>query len=128
MEHQASEFYRLACGGGVDRIADEGGAFVLHVDADLVCAPGVQIAAKKRGLSGGICPQDGIIGNGSTACGRSDDGHFLPIPAIASDVGEDGFLLGRGNALGDAEVDFFVRAIGELCREVLVRQVVLGDH
>lgn len=128
MEHQASGFHRLPCGCGVNGIADEWRALVLHVNADLVGAPGVKIATNQRGLGRGTRPKDGVVGNGSTARGRGDDGHFLPISAIAANVSEDGFLLRRGNALAHAEVDFLIRAIGELCREVLVRLVVLGDH
>ena len=127
MEHQAPRFNRLSRRCGVNGIADERRAFVLHVNADLVGAPGVKVASNERSLGGSICPEHGVVGDGSTACGRGDDGHFLAIPAIAPDVSEDGFLHRRGNALGDAEVDFFVRAIGKLRREVLVRLVMLGD-
>ena len=49
MEHQAAGLFGGFTGFAVDRIADERGAFVMEVDADLVGATGVEVAEDQRG-------------------------------------------------------------------------------
>ena len=96
-------------GGGlaVDGIADERGAFVVEVDADLMGAAGVEMAEDERGERGGVGGEDFVIGDSGLAAGRIDDGHFLAIHRVAADVGEDAVLGGLRDALGDGEVEFF---------------------
>ena len=124
VEHEAA-----GLGGGlaVDGIADERGAFVMEVDADLVGAAGVEMAEDERGEGGGVGGEDFVIGDGGLAAGRIDDGHFLAVHGVAADVGEDAVLRGLRDALGDGEVEFFHGPAGELADERLVGDVRLGD-
>ena len=50
MKHHASGGDGLARWLGVDRIANEWASEVKHVDADLVSAPGMQVAENERGV------------------------------------------------------------------------------
>ena len=49
VEHQATGLLGGFTGFAVDGIADEWGAFMMEVDADLVGAPGVEVAEDQRG-------------------------------------------------------------------------------
>ncbi len=112
----------------VDRIAEDGGAEVVHVDADLVGAAGVEVAEDEGGLRGGIGGERFVIGNRGLAAGRVDDRHFLAVDGVAADVGEDGVLCLRRDAMGDGEVELFHgRALGKLGGEGLVGDVGFRD-
>ena len=91
VEHEA--------GGGefvffpVDGIAEDGGADMVEVDADLVGAAGVEVAADEGGFGREIGGEDTVIGDGGFAGGRGDDRHFLAVDRVAADVCEDGVLV-----------------------------------
>ena len=113
----------------VDWIAEDGGAEVVHVDADLVGAAGVEVAEDEGGLRGGIGGERFVIGNRGLAAGRVDDRHFLAVDGVAADVGEDGVLCLRRDAMGDGEVELFHgRALGKLGGEGLVSDVGFRDY
>ncbi len=127
VEHEAAG----VCGGfggfAVDDIAEEGGAFVVEVDADLMGAAGVEVAEDEGGVGGGVGGEDLVVGDGGFAAWGIDDGHFLAVDGVSADVGEDGVGWGFGDSVGDAEVEFFHGASGELCGEGLVGGVGFGD-
>lgn len=127
VEHESTGLDGLAGDRRINRIADEWCAFVLHVHTDLVSASGVQVAQHQGGAGGGIGVEDFVVGDRGAARGRGDDGHFLSIARIASDVGKDRFTCRLGCLLGDAEVDFLIRAVGKLAGEVLVRAIIFRD-
>ena len=113
----------------VDWIAEDGGAEVVHVDADLVGAAGVEVAEDEGGLRGGIGGERFVIGNRGLAAGRVDDRHFLAVDGVAADVGKDGVLCLRRDAMGDGEVELFHgRALGKLGGEGLVSDVGFRDY
>lgn len=91
VEHEA--------GGGefvffpVDGIAEDGGSDVVEVDADLVGAAGVEVAADEGGFCREIGGEDFVIGDRGLASGRGDDRHFLAVDGMAADVGEDGVFV-----------------------------------
>lgn len=91
----------------VNGIAEDGGAYVVHVDADLVGAAGVEVAEDEGGFRGGIGGERFVIGDGGLAGGRGDHGHFLAVHGVAADVGENGVLFLRRDAVGDGEVELF---------------------
>ena len=126
MEHQArgGEFVLFA----VDRIAEDGGADVVHVDANLVGAAGVEMAKDEGGFRGGIGGEGFVIGDRGLSGWRGDDGHFLAVYGVAADVGEDRvFFLGR-DAVGDGEVELFHGgSLGKLGGEGLVGGVGFRD-
>ena len=124
MEHQPTRLHGLSGDRGVNRIADQRCALVLHVHADLVSASGVQVAQHESGAGLRIRKQHFIIRDRGSARGRGDDRHFLSIARIASDVGKDCFARRLGCLLSDAEVDFLIRAVGKLAGEVLVRAII----
>lgn len=112
----------------VDGIAEDGGADVVEVDADLVGAAGVEVAEDQGGLGGWIRGEGFVIGDGGLAPGRVYDGHFLTVHGVASDVGEDGFRGGLWDAVGNGKVELFHgRALCELSDETLVGGVGFCD-
>ena len=113
----------------VDRIAENGCAEVVHVDADLVGAAGVEVAEDEGGLRGRIGGERFVIGDRGLAAGRVDDRHFLAVDGVAADVGKDGVLCLRRDAVGDGEVELFHGgALGELGGEGLVSDVGFRDY
>ena len=124
VQHQSTWLHTLAWRLGVDGVTDQGRVFVFHVDANLMRAASPQMAHHEGSARGGIAEKHAVVGDRGSPGGRGDDGHFLTIARIASDVGEDRFRGGCGNVLRDAEVDLFIRATGKLRHEVLVRVVV----
>ncbi len=112
----------------VDGVAEDGGAEVVEVDADLVGAAGVEVAEDEGGFGGGVCGADFVIGDGCFAAGRIYDGHFLAVDGVAADVGEDGSGGWVGYAIGDGEVEFLHGgAFGELGGEGLVSGIGFCD-
>lgn len=89
----------------VDGISEDGGADVVEVHADLVSPTGVEVTEKEGGLRGGIGGERFVIGDRGFATGRIDDGHFLAVYRVATDVGEDGFLFRLRDAIGNGEVE-----------------------
>lgn len=120
------------CGEGmsfpVDGISEDGGAEVMEVDADLMGAPGVEVAAEEGGAGCLIGGEDFVIGDGGFPGRGGDDGHFLAVHGMAADVGEDGIAGLEGDAIGDGEVDFLHGgAGGELGDEGLVGGIGFCD-
>ncbi len=128
MQHEPAGLGSLALGLRVDRIADEGGALVLHVHTDLVSATGVKVAKHQRRARGGIAIEHLVVGNGGAPGGRGDHCHFLTIARIAANVCEDRLRSGRGDMLRHAEVDFVVSTSGKLVHKVLVGVVVFRHN
>lgn len=113
---------------GVDGIAEDGGADVLEVDADLVGAAGMEVAEDEGGFGGLIGGDDFVIGDRGFPAGWIDHCHFLAIHWMSADVSEDGVLGFEGNAVSDGEVDFLHRrALGKLGCEALVGGVGFCD-
>ena len=119
MEHQA--------GGGklvlfpVNRIAEDRCAFVVEVDADLMSAPGVEVAEDKGSFRGLITGEDLVIGDGGFSAWRIHHSHFLAIHWVAADVSEDGIFGWGGNAMTNGEVEFLHgRPLGKLGDKTLV--------
>ena len=128
MEHQAACEFGGFAGFAVDGIADEWGSFVMHVDADLVGAAGVEMAEHECCDGGGVGGEGFVIGDRGFAARRIDDRHFLAVYGVSADVGEDGFLFRFRDALSDGEVKFLHRAaFGKLGDERLVGYVRFGD-
>jgi len=126
VEHEAGcgEFVFFS----VDRIAEYGGADVVEMDANLVSAAGMQVAADEGGFCGEIGCEDFVIGDRGFACGWGDDCHFLAVDRVATDVGENGVLVLLRDAVGYRQVEFFHGgALGKLCNERLVGDVGFGD-
>ena len=99
MEHQArgGEFVLFS----VNRIAEDGRALVVEVDADLVGAAGVEVAEDEGGFCRGIRGKDFVIRDRGFSARRIHDGHFLAVHRMPTDVGEDGILFRSRNAVGD---------------------------
>lgn len=101
---------------------------MVQVDADLVCASGVEMAENEGSLCRGIGGQGFVIGDSGLAARWIDDGHFLAVYRVATDVGKDGFTVGLRDAIGDGEVKFLHGgALGELGDKTLVRGVGFRD-
>ncbi len=100
---------------------------MLHVDANLVGAPGVEIATDEGG--GADLGEDLVGGAGGFpgAGGIGKDCHFLAVVRGAADDVGDGAGGVFGDAGGDAEIGFGIGAFGELSGEVFVGLVVAGD-
>jgi len=113
----------------VDRIAEDGGAEVVHVDADLVGPAGVEVAEHEGGFRREIGGERFVIGDRGLAAGWIDDGHFLAIHGVAADVGEDRVFFLRRDAVGDGEVELFHGgALGKLGGEGLVGGIGFRDY
>ena len=76
----------------VDRVADDGVAEGGHVHADLVGAPGDEVAIEQGGVEEALL--DGVLGGGWFAA--IDDGHAAGVGAVAPDGGLDAPLEGSG--------------------------------
>lgn len=112
----------------VNGIAKDGGADVVHVDANLVGAAGVEMAKDEGGFRGGIGGERLVIGNRGLAGRRGDHGHFLAVHRVAADVGEDRVLFLGRYTVGDGEVELFHGgALGKLGGEGLVGGVGFRD-
>lgn len=99
----------------------------MHVDADLVGAPGVEVAEDERGFVGRVGDENFVVGDGCLSSGWIEDRHFHAIDRVATDVGEDGSAFRQGAALNDGEVALVGGAVGELLNERTVGGVGLGD-
>ncbi len=105
----------------INGVAKDWGAFVVEVDADLVCAACVEVTEDEGGFCGGICGEDLVVSDRGFSSGWIHDGHFLAVDRVPADVGEDGVFLWGGDAVGDGEVELFHRgALGKLGDESLV--------
>ncbi len=112
----------------VDRIAQDGGAEVVEVDADLVGAAGVEVAEDEGGFGGVIGGEGLVIGDGGFASRGIYDGHFLAVYRVTADMGEDGVFFLSGDAVGDGEVELFHGgSLGKLGGEGLVGDVGFRD-
>jgi len=112
----------------VDRIAENGRTKVVHVDADLMGAAGVEVAEDEGGFRGGIGGERLVIGDRGFAAGWVNDGHFLAVHGVAADVGEDGALVRFRYAVGYGEIEFFHGgSLGKLGGEGLVGGVRFRD-
>lgn len=112
----------------VNGIAEDGGADVVEMDADLVGAAGVEVAQDERGLGGGIGGERFVIRDRGLAAGWIDDGHFLAVHWVATDVREDRFLVRLGDAVRDCEVELLHGgALGKLGDEALVGGIGFRD-
>ena len=100
---------------------------MLHVDADLVGATGVEIAADEGG--GAEMGENFVTGAGGFPGARSlrEHGHLLAVVGGAADnIGDSPGGLFR-DAGGDAKIGLGIGALGKLPGEVLVRLVIAGD-
>lgn len=113
----------------VNRIAEDGGSFVMEVDADLVGAASVQVAKHQSGFCLGIGCENFVIGDRGFAAGRIYHGHFLSVHRVPPDVGENGILFRVGNAVSDRQVEFFHGgALGELGYQAFMRGICFRNH
>ena len=128
VEHEAGSLCGGFAGFAVDGVAHDGGAFMEEVDADLVGAPGVEVAEHERGDAGGVHRENFVIGDRGFSSGRSDDSHFLAVHRMAPDVGENAVFCRLGDALGDGEVEFLHgAALRELGDQGLVGDIGFRD-
>ena len=97
------------------------------MDADLVGAAGVEIAADE---GGGAEPGEDFVtcaGSFPGAGGIGKNGHLLAVVGgTADDIGDGAGWFFR-DAGGDAKIGLGIGALGELSGEVLVGLVVAGD-
>lgn len=130
VQHEAGDFYRIAFGISVDRIAEDGEAQgLLHVDADLMGAAGVQVAFD---MAPGIVlgrVENAVVGDGVFAAGRLDIGHALTVDGMSGDVGFYGAGIDNRLSHNDASIDFPGCSGGELGGEGEVGDVgFCGDQ
>ena len=69
-----------AAGLAVGRVADEGVTDVRHMDADLVGAPGGELALDQRGA--GEALDDPVTGQGLAPAWNDGQGHFTHLPLV----------------------------------------------
>ena len=116
VEHESSWLGDLARDVGVDRVAEEWGADVFHVNADLVSATGVEDAEDEGGAV--VFDRKGVVVRDGGAAGAGiHDRHFLSRDWVATEVGEDGVLFFRRWRLQGGEVELARFAFRELCDE-----------
>lgn len=104
-----------------DRVAE---AFA-HVDADLVCAAGQELAADEGAvlMGGDVLP----LGHGFFTGAIIEDGHALSIDGVSADHVLEAPALFFRKAIDGSEVDFAQAALGEGLGEAAVSNVIFGD-
>ncbi len=116
-------------GRAVERVADDGVAEGLHVDADLVGAAGLDadLDEGEGAVGGGEALEDGDVRDGGAAVGAAG-GHAGAADEVAGDGEVDGDVVLGDVAVDEGEVGL-VRpgGAGEHLAELAVGAVVLGD-
>lgn len=128
MEHEAVGVGKRFTRFSVDGVAEDGGADVFEVDADLVGAAGVKGAFDEAGAIA-LLGEDFVVGDGGFSGAGGDDGHLLAVDGVAADVGEDGVGVLEGRSGGDGVVDFGGGfAFSKLGEEGLHGAIGFGDN
>ena len=105
----------------VDHVAEQRVADVRHVDADLVRAPGLELAADVR--KAGV-PLDDLPVRHGVAGVFLRNGHALSIGRMAADGRVHGAGIGAESAVNNGLVDAGKAPVGELRRERLMGEIV----
>ena len=91
---------------GINNVAKDRTANVMHVHSDLVCASGVKNTMHERAFVFFIVVEHPVVGDRFLARSWIDHGHFHTIDRMSADVGEYGVFRFWGAALNHSEVFF----------------------
>ena len=112
---------------GVGFVGEDGVADVGEVDADLVGAAGLGLAADESEAAESF--EDLVEGDGFLAAFRDGaDGHFFAVGGVEADAAFDVVGVSLGSAGDEGEVFLVDGALFELEGEVAVGLVVFGDQ
>ena len=128
VEHESAGVERLPFEIAVDRVAQKRATEVFHVDADLMSAPGVQMAEDEPPGRIFLLSEHVVVRDGRATGAGIEDGLLLSIDRVTADVSEDGPRGLDGSSLGGGEVKLGGLAVGELLQEGLEGAIVLGGH
>ncbi len=120
---QACSICRDAMVLSVKSVADHRMTKMVEMDPDLVRATAVQCALDQADAAAGL--QDAVIGPGGAAAARVDT-HFFSMHRMAADRCLDCSAISLQCPGNEREIDFRGFPLGELLRQGLMSDVILG--
>ena len=119
VEHEATGMDCLSLDVCVNWISEQWTAEVLEVNANLMRAPGVEMAQHEAPRRVILAVENVVVGDGGLArsLARVEDRLLLSIDGMTANVREDRSVGLNGSAFGGGKIEFGGAAFGELLEE-----------